>query len=125
MSNWNIDPDHSVAAFAIRHMMISNVRGQFNSITGTINFDPANPGSATVKAVIAVSSLATGIRKRDEHLLSPDFFEVEKYPEIHFRSTGVEATGGNKGRVRGDLTIHGVTRPVVLEVEYSGPVKGP
>ncbi|MEW6117085.1 MAG: YceI family protein [Nitrospirota bacterium] len=125
MSKWMIDPDHSVAAFAIRHMMIAFVRGQFNKITGTIQFDPEDITRSSVEMEIDVASLTSGIKKRDEHLLSADFFEVEKYPKITFKSMGIEKTGTNSGKVTGDLTIHGVTRSVTLEVSFFGPVKSP
>jgi polyisoprenoid-binding protein YceI len=125
MSQWIIDPDHSVVAFAIRHMMIAFVRGQFNKVTGTIRFDPEDITRSSVEMEIEVASLTTGIKKRDEHLLSADFFEAEKYPKINFRSTKIEKTGTNSGKVTGDVTIHGITRPVTLEVNFFGPVKSP
>lgn len=125
MSKWKIDPDHSVAAFAIRHMMVVNIRGQFNSISGTIDFNPADISRSSVEVAIEAASLTTGNRKRDEHLLTQDFFEISKYPLIVFKSTGIEKTGNNIARVTGNLALHGVTRPVNLDVEYSGPVKGP
>jgi len=106
-------------------MMIANVRGQFNRINGVISFDPARPAGASVEAEIAVASITTGNKKRDEHLLSPDFFDAAKYPLISFRSTKVELTAANRGRVSGDLTIHGTTKPVAMEVEHFGPVKSP
>jgi len=124
MAKWIIDPDHSVAAFTVRHMMVSNVRGQFNKLSGTIQFDPADSAHSSVEAEIVVEGIWTGIQKRDEHLLSPDFFDVAKYPRIFFRSSGVEASAGNRFRIMGDLTIRGVTRRVTLEAEYFGPVKG-
>lgn len=125
MAKWNIDPDHSVAMFSIRHMMISNVHGHFNKITGIINFDADDLTNSSVEVVIDAASICTGIKKRDEHLCSPDFFDVEKYPEIIFKSTEVEITDSNRCKVNGDLTIHGVTQPVSLEVEYFGPIKSP
>ncbi len=125
MAKWIIDPDHSVAAFAIRHLMVANVRGQFNNVTGTIEFDPKRPGNSSVTASIEVASLTTGIRKRDDHVLSPDFFDAEKFPEITFRSTKIEITGDNTGKVEGDLTIRGITHPATLSVEFFGPVKVP
>ena len=125
MAKWIIDSDHSVAAFSSRHMTIANVRGQFNKIAGTIDFEPGNLSNASVEVVIDVKSITTGIRKRDEHLLSPDFLDADKYPEIIFRSTRIEGSGDRRFKVEGDLTIHGITRPVTLDVEYSGPVKSP
>ena len=124
MAKWIIDPDHSVAAFTVRHMMITSVRGQFNRIAGSIQFDPADIAHSSVEAEIEVEGIWTGIQKRDEHLRSPDFFDVAKYPRIFFRSTKVEDNGGSRFRIMGELTIRGVTRTVTLEAEYFGPVKG-
>lgn len=125
MAQWNIDTDHSSAVFSIRHMMVTNIRGHFGRISGTIHFDPANPASSSVEAYIDVSSLTTGNAKRDRHLFSADFFEVAKYPAMVFQSTRVEISGNNKGKVTGDLTIHGITRSVTLQAEHFGPVKSP
>ncbi|MDA8077536.1 MAG: YceI family protein [Nitrospiraceae bacterium] len=125
MAQWNIDPDHSVAAFSVRHLMIANVRGQFNRITGAINFDPSAPAGSTVEATIDVSSITTGNRMRDDHLLSPDFFDAARYPSMSFKCTKVELAGPNRGKVSGDLTIRGVTRQVTMDVEHFGPVKSP
>ena len=125
MTTWVIDSDHSVAAFSVRHMMISDVHGQFNRISGTIQFDTDDIAHSSVEAEIDVSGIYTGISKRDEHLRSPDFFDVEKYPKITFKSSGSESTAGRRFKVTGDLTMRGVTRQVTLEVEYSGPVKDP
>ena len=125
MAKWVIDPDHSVAVFSIRHMMIANVHGHFNKIKGTIYFDPDDVIHSSVEVSIDVSSICTGIKKRNEHLCSPDFFDVEKYPEILFKSTKVESTGSRGCNVNGDLTIHGVTKPVTLKAEYFGPIKSP
>jgi polyisoprenoid-binding protein YceI len=124
MAKWIIDPDHSVAAFSVRHMMVSIVRGQFNKLSGTIQFDPADLGHSSVEAEIEVEGIWTGIQKRDEHLRSPDFFDVAKFPKIIFKSTRVEPTGGKRFRLSGNLTIHGVTHPVTFDGEYVGPVRG-
>lgn len=124
MPKWIIDPDHSVAAFVVRHMMVSNVHGQFNKISGTIHFDPSEVAQSTLEAEIDVSGIFTGIAKRDEHLLSPDFFDVSKYPKILFKSTRIDPAGGNHFRTSGNLTIHGITHPVTFDTEYLGPVKG-
>ncbi|MEW6585786.1 MAG: YceI family protein [Nitrospirota bacterium] len=125
MATWIIDPDHSVAAFSIRHMMISNVHGQFNRISGVIDFDPADIPHASVEVSIDVSGIYTGIQKRDDHLRSPDFFDVATYPVMTFKSRTVETTGGNRFRVIGDLTIKEVTRTVSFDVEYSDVVISP
>lgn len=122
MAIWNIDSAHATAAFSARHMMVTNVRGQFQKVSGTINYDPANPNASSVEAVIETASLAsTGLEQRDQHLVSPDFLWVEKYPTITFKSTKVEVEeNGTEGKVYGDLTIRDVTRPVVLNVEKLG-----
>lgn len=125
MAKWVIDPDHSVAAFIVRHMMVANVRGQFNKISGTIVFDPDNISLASVEVSINVSGIYTGITKRDDHLRSPDFFDAAKYPAITFRSTSVEPKGGGCFRVIGELTIKDITRTESFDVEYSSAVKSP
>jgi polyisoprenoid-binding protein YceI len=123
MAKWVADPDHSVAAFIIKHMMVANVRGQFNKISAELSFDPADISHASVEAFIDVSGIYTGIQKRDAHLLSPDFFDAAKFPMITFRSTKVEASGDNHFKITGDLTIHGITRPVTMDAEYCGMEK--
>jgi polyisoprenoid-binding protein YceI len=115
---YKIDGAHTQAAFAVKHLMISNVRGEFGKTEGVIVLDEANPSKSSVEAVIDATSIDTRDAKRDEHLKSPDFFEVAKFPKITFKSTKVEkASDGLK--VTGDLTIKGVTKQVVLDV--SGP----
>jgi polyisoprenoid-binding protein YceI len=125
MSTWTIDPDHSVAAFAVKHLKVAYIRGQFNKISGTIVFDPADITKAAADATIDAASLITGIRKRDDHVMSADFIETPAFPFITFRSTKVEGAGGNRAKMTGDLTIRGITKPVTLDVEYAGPVKSP
>jgi polyisoprenoid-binding protein YceI len=125
MAQWNIDPDHSVAGFSIRHMMVADVRGTITGITGTILFHPDALERSSVEASMPLSGLTTGNRKRDEHLFSADFFEAERFPSITFRSTKVEKTGSNRARVTGELAIHGITKAVAMDAEYFGPVKSP
>lgn len=125
MSKWIIDPDHSVGAFAIGHLMVSYVHGQLNKVSGTVHFDPADMTSLSVELEMIASGISTGIQKRDEHLRSQDFFDVEKYPVITYKSSKAERTGFNRCRASGDLTIHGITKPIVMEVTVSGPVKTP
>jgi Uncharacterized conserved protein len=125
MKKCTIDPDHSVASFAIKHMMIANIRGMFNSVNGTILYDADDISRSSVDAAIDVRSMTTGIRKRDEHVLSEEMLDAVTYPTITFRSTRVVPEGKNCANVHGDLTIHGVTRPVVLDAEYFGPIKSP
>ncbi len=117
---WQIDPAHTNVEFTVRHMMISNVKGQFQKTAGTITVNGNDPASAQIDATIDASSVDTRVERRDMHLKSPDFLDVAKYPTITFKSTKVEADGPNKWKVTGDLTLHGVTKPVVLDVESSG-----
>src|SRR6202451_1181935 len=116
---WQIDPAHTNVEFTVRHMMISNVKGQFQKTSGTITTNGSDPASAQIDATIDASSVDTRVDKRDMHLKSPDFLDVAKYPTITFKTTKVEAAGPNKWKVTGDLTLHGVTKPVVLDVESS------
>ncbi|MGD0671959.1 MAG: YceI family protein [Candidatus Binatus sp.] len=118
--SWQIDSSHTSVEFTVRHMMISNVKGQFQKTTGTITANGNDPASAKIDVTIDASSVDTRVERRDAHLKSPDFLDVAKFPTITFKSTKVEAAGPNKWTMTGDLTIHGVTRPVVLDVEGSG-----
>lgn len=117
---WQIDPAHTNVEFTVRHMMISNVKGQFQKTAGTITVNGSDAASAQIDATIDASSVDTRVERRDMHLKSPDFLDVAKYPTITFKSTKVEADGPNKWKVTGDLTLHGVTKPVVVDVESSG-----
>lgn len=114
---YNIDTQHSSAQFKVRHMMIANVKGEFDKVSGTVEFDTANPGHASVEAMVDVASISTRETDRDNHLKSPDFFDVAKYPTITFRSTKVHPAANGEYKISGDLTIRGVTRPVTLDVE--------
>src|SRR5277367_2282391 len=123
---WQIDPAHTNVEFTVRHMMISNVKGTFQKTAGTVTTNGSDPASATIDATIDASSVDTRVERRDMHLKSPDFLDVAKYPTITFNSSKVEAAGPNKWKVAGDLTLHGVTRPVVLDVETAGrPIQDP
>lgn len=122
---WNIDAMHSHATFSVRHMVVSTVKGHFNVLSGTLEIDPANLANSWVQAEIDAASIDTNEPNRDKHLRSPDFFDVEKYPKITFKSTKVESVGDNEYKVIGDLTLHGVTKPAVFSVEYSGEIKDP
>jgi polyisoprenoid-binding protein YceI len=125
MPKWIIDPDHSVAAFAVRHMMIANVHGQFNKIAGTVQFDTADISKTSIEFEIDVAGIYTGIKKRDEHLLSQDFFNAEKHSKITFKSNQTEQIGFNSCKVKGDLTIHGITKTIIVDAEFFGSVKSP
>jgi polyisoprenoid-binding protein YceI len=123
MTQWVIDPDHSVACFAVRHMNIASVRGMFHKLSGTIRFDPPDVTRASVEAEIDVASINTGVKKRDDHLRSAEILDAGQYPKITFRSTGIRPAVGNRASIMGDLTIHGVTKMITFEAEFSGPVK--
>jgi polyisoprenoid-binding protein YceI len=125
ISKWKIDPDHSVAAFSIRHLEVAFVHGQWNEVYGTIELDPDDIGSLSIEFEIGVSSIITGIGKRDDHLKSDEFFDAEKNPTISFKSTKVDKTGAAQCKVSGDLAIHGITKSVSLDVDFAGPVKSP
>jgi polyisoprenoid-binding protein YceI len=116
---YKIDPAHSSAHFVVRHMMVTNVRGGFRSMNGTVVVDPGNPSASSIEAVIDAASISTLDDQRDAHLRSADFLDVEKFPAIHFQSTRIEPAGDGEWKAAGDLSIHGVTRPVVLKVEGS------
>ncbi len=116
-STWNVDPAHSHAGFSVRHLVISNVQGEFQKVSGAVKLDDKDVTKSTVEATIETASLDTRVPDRDKHLKSPDFFDVEKYPTITFKSTKVESAGKGKLKVTGDLTMHGVTKPVVLAVD--------
>ncbi len=119
-TTWTIDASHSHAQFTVRHLMISNVRGEFQKLDGSATYDPAKPESLTVKASIDVASINTREEKRDEHLRSPDFFDVANHPTIDFVSKQARRTDGGLELV-GDLTIHGTTREVKLAIEDITP----
>ncbi len=121
-SAWQIDPAHSAAQFAVKHMMVSTVRGQFDKLSGTVDWDGKNFGTASVDIVIAAASIDTREPKRDDHLRSADFFDVTKYPTLTFKSSRIEPAGEGKLRMTGDLTMRGVTRPVTFEVTGPTPV---
>jgi polyisoprenoid-binding protein YceI len=126
VETWQLDPAHSAAQFAVRHNGISTVRGAFSKVSGTVQYDPADPAKTVIDVVIETVSIDTRVEARDKDLRSPNFFDVEKYPTITFKSKRVEPAGKGKLKVTGDLTIHGVTREVALEVEGpTGPVKDP
>ncbi len=125
-TTWKIDPAHSHAQFKVKHMMISNVKGEFSTLTGSLTLDGDNIANSSVEATIDATTISTSDPQRDAHLKSADFFDVEKFPTLNFKSTKVSKKGGEEISVAGDLTIHGVTRPVVFAVEGpSAPAKDP
>ncbi|BDG09130.1 YceI family protein [Anaeromyxobacter paludicola] len=121
---WSIDASHSTTSFSVKHLVVSRVRGEFGKTSGTIALDPADPARSKVEATIDATTVNTREPKRDEHLKSADFLDVAKYPSITFRSTKVAAKGKDHLAVTGELTLHGVTRPVTLDVTASPEVKG-
>ncbi|HYP13547.1 MAG TPA: YceI family protein [Bryobacteraceae bacterium] len=116
-TTWNLDPVHSVAEFKVKHMMISNVKGQFTGITGVLTLDEQDMARSQVSATIDVSTINTREAQRDTHLKSADFFDVEHFPTMTFESTQVKRTGDNELSVAGDLSIHGITRQVTFQVD--------
>jgi polyisoprenoid-binding protein YceI len=123
-TTWNIDSSHSGVHFSVRHMVVSKVRGRFAKYTGTVHLDD-DLAKSRVEVTIDAASIDTGTADRDTHLRSPDFFDVEKFPSLTFRSTRVERIDEQKFRLVGDLTIRDVTREVVLEATYGGRSKDP
>jgi polyisoprenoid-binding protein YceI len=118
-TTWQIDPDHTSAQFAIKHLMVSTVRGTIGPVTGTVTIDDADLTKSSVTAALDAKGIDTRNQKRDDHLRSPDFFDVAKYPTLTFTSKKVEKASDGTYRVTGDLTIHGVTKEAVLEVSGS------
>lgn len=117
---WEIDPSHSQVGFSVRHLGLSKVRGRFSRFTGTVHI-AEEPTASSVEATIDLASIDTNDEGRDTHLRSADFFDVDRHPEMTFRSTSVEDDDGT-WRVHGDLSLHGVTRPVVLETDFEGAI---
>ncbi len=120
---WTIDPGHAGVTFVGRHFGLTKIRGRFTGVTGTV-LSAGDVEQSTVEVTIDMTSVDSGDQTRDDHLRSPDFFDVERYPEATFRSTALTTSGG-RGRLTGDLTIRNVTRPVELDVEYAGQVTDP
>jgi polyisoprenoid-binding protein YceI len=118
---WQIDPAHTNSQFSVRHLAISTVRGVFEKTIGTVVFDPADPAKTQINATIDATTVNTRVQMRDNDLRSPHFFDVDKYPTITFKSKRTEAEGPGKLKITGDLTIHGTTKEVVLEVEGPTP----
>ncbi len=123
---WQIDPNHSAAQFSVRHLGVSTVRGAFMKVSGSATYDTADPAKNTVDVSIDASSVDTRVQMRDNDLRSPNFLDVQKYPTITFKSKQVKSSGSGKMQILGDLTIHGVTKEVTLDVDGpSAPIKDP
>ena len=119
-STWEIDPNHTESSFVVKHLMVSNVRGQFGKTTGTVIRDDKDITKSSADVTIDATTVDTRVAKRDAHLKSADFFDVEKYPTITFKTTKIiQGTAPNTLKAEGNLTIHGVTKPVVLNVEHT------
>lgn len=117
VETWKIDPAHSAAQFAVRHLGISTVRGEFRKVSGSASFDPADPSKTSLEATIDAASVDTRVDMRDNDLRSPNFLDVQKYPTITFKSKRAESAGPGRLKITGDLTIHGVAKEVVLDVD--------
>ena len=124
-NNWNIDTAHSGINFSIRHMVVSKVRGRFARFSGTLALDEGDLSRSVVEATIDAASIDTGTAQRDTHLRSPDFLDVERFPEIRFRSTRIHKLADDRYHLIGNLTVRDVTREVSLDVEYGGQAKDP
>ncbi len=123
---WQIDPNHSSAQFSVKHLGVSTVRGAFTKVTGSAKHDPSDPSKDTLEATIEAGSVDTRVNMRDDDLRSPNFLDVHKYPTITFHSKQTKVAGAGKLQITGDLTIHGVTKEVVLDVDGpSAPIKDP
>jgi len=123
---WQIDPNHSSAQFSVRHLGVSTVRGAFTKVSGSAKYDPADPTKDSVEVSIDANSVDSRVEMRDNDLRSPRFFDVQKYPTITFHSKQTKANGPGKLQITGDLTIHGVTKEVVLDVDGpTAPIKNP
>jgi polyisoprenoid-binding protein YceI len=120
-AEWEVDPAHSTVGFSIKHLL-SQVRGNFGDFEGKFNFDPKAPAKASGKMTIKAASINTNNAKRDEHLRGPDFFDVEKYPTITFEAKSAKGSGKSY-KVTGDMTMHGVTKPVTFDVDFNGVAK--
>jgi polyisoprenoid-binding protein YceI len=121
---WEVDPSHSQVGFAVKHLVVSTVRGEFEKYSGKIQLDDQDVAKSSVEATIDVNSIDTKVADRDAHLKSADFFDAANHPAITFKSTRVEKVGKDKLKVRGDLTLRGVTKPVTLDVVTTPEVKG-
>ncbi len=127
-TTWALDPTHSLLEFSVKHLMITTVKGHFGAATGTLTIDPTRPAQSHVDVTIDVASIDTRTEQRDQHLRSPDFFDVEKFPSITFKSTriaGAFVSAGDAFQIVGALTIKGVTREVVLEAAFDGTIRDP
>ena len=124
-ADYQIDPTHSSVVFKVKHLAISSVPGRFGEVSGKFSFDPSKMEASKAEATISVTSINTMDAKRDDHLKSPEFLDASKFPTISFKTTKVEKVSDAAFKALGDLTIHGVTKPVTLDVTYGGAAKDP
>ncbi|MDT6986958.1 YceI family protein [Streptomyces lusitanus] len=122
---YELDPAHTTIGFVARHAMVTNVKGHFKEFSGTLHLDGADPSKSTASLDVAMDSIDTGNADRDGHLRSADFFKIDEFPTMTFRSTKAEALGGDDYRITGDLTILGTTRPISIDLEFNGAAKDP
>ncbi len=120
MTKWTVDPDHSAVEFSVTHLLINRIKGMFEQFEAAVDFDPERPASLSIAASITANSLTTRLLPRDEHLKSSGFLDVDQYPEITFRSTGCTPIDGRKYELAGELTLHGITKPVIFRTELIG-----
>ncbi|MBJ6643651.1 YceI family protein [Streptomyces sp. BSE7-9] len=123
--DYELDPAHTSIGFVARHAMVTNVKGHFAEFSGTLHLDGADPSSSTASIDVAMNSIDTGNADRDGHLKSADFFKIDEFPTMTFRSTKAEALGGDDYRITGDLTTLGTTRPITIDLEFNGAAKDP
>ncbi|MFF5535181.1 YceI family protein [Streptomyces cinerochromogenes] len=123
--DYTIDPAHSTIGFVARHAMVTNVKGGFEDFTGTLHLDGADPAKSTAEIDVQMASIETGNADRDGHLKSSDFFKIEEFPTMTFRSTKAEALGGEEFRITGDLSLLGVTKPLTIDLEFNGSATDP
>ena len=124
-AEYEVDPTHSAVTFQVKHLTISKVNGSFGDVKGTFSFTEGDPASWRAEATIQITSVDTGNQKRDDHLRGEDFFDADQFPTMIFKSTRVEMEDESEGKMYGELTMHGVTHPVVLDLEYNGSVADP
>ncbi|MER6073102.1 YceI family protein [Streptomyces sp. NPDC001817] len=123
--DYTIDPAHTTIGFVARHAMVTNVKGAFQDFTGTLHLDGADPAKSTATLDVTMESIETGNADRDGHLKSSDFFKIDEFPVMTFRSTKAEALGGDDYRITGDLSLLGVTKPITIDLEFNGAAKDP
>ncbi|WP_415951567.1 YceI family protein [Streptomyces sp. KLOTTS4A1] len=123
--DYTLDPAHTTLGFTARHAMVTNVKGSFHDFEGTLHLDGSDPTQSTATLDVKMESIETGQGDRDNHLRSADFFDVEKFPAMSFRSTSAQALGGDDYRITGDLTIKDVTKPITIDLEFNGAAKDP